>query len=845
MNTSGADGLTSAEAAARLAADGPNSLPAGARRSLLHIVWEGAHEPMFLLLVGGGVLYLALGEPAEGAFLLSMVVFTLSMTLYQEGKTEHALEALREMSSPRATVVRDGAARQLDSREVVIGDLLLVAEGERVPADGILLRGDNMLVDESLLTGESEAVRKLPANGQPDPAAPGGHDLPYLYSGTLVVFGQGAMRVGATATRTQIGRIGAALEQLSPGPSPLQRQSAHLVRMLAFLGLGLSLLLVLFYGLSKGDWMQALLAGIALAMSMLPEEFPIVLTVFPALGAWRLARSRVLTRRLAAIETLGATSVLCVDKTGTLTENRMAVARLYALGRQLTLEPEAAIPAPFHELIELAALASAAAPFDPMEKAFHRLARHALPEAQHQHPHWRMEKQYPLSGELRAMSQAWRLPEGGYLVAAKGAPEAIADLCHLEPDSRAEVLAEADAMAGLGLRVLGVARAVLDRAALPSGQHAFPFALAGLVGLADPLRAEIPDAIGQCRTAGIRVIMVTGDYPGTASAIARQAGLEAAPVLSGEQIAALDPAALRERIGAASVCARIAPEQKLRIVQALRANGEVVAMTGDGVNDAPALKAANVGVAMGQRGTDVAREAAAIVLLDDRFLSILLAVRAGRHIFNNMQKSMTYLLSVHVSVAGVALLPVLLGWPIVLYPMHIVFLELIIDPACSLAFENEAPEPDTMLRPPRKPDAALFGGRNLVLAALQGVSALAAVMVAFAWAHRALPEDQARAFTFAALIATNLGMIYSNRSRTLSIMAAGRAPNPVLWLVTASALGALALTVYQPALAAIFRFTALGPGQLAAALGIGLASVLGFELLKFSRARQARRAPPR
>jgi len=851
--TNSSNGLSAYEAARLLAEDGPNALPGGQRRTWLHIVWDAAHEPMFLLLFAAGLLYLILGEPREGLFLFAMVLLMVGLTLYQEGKTERALEALRDISTPHALVLRDGERRQIDSREVVRGDLLLLAEGDRIAADGLLLSGSDLQVDESLLTGESVPVRKIAISAanhdgagagkssQPGDhrARPGGDDLPYVYSGTLTVQGHGIVRVTQTGARSEIGRIGSALQALTTESSPLQKQTARMVTMFALLGLSLSLLLVLVYGWLHGDWLQALLAGIALAMSMLPEEFPVVLTVFPALGAWRLARQHVLTRRISAIETLGATSVLCVDKTGTLTENRMTVARLYAGGESLTIDYEqTTLPEFVHALVEFSILGSAVAPVDPMEKAFHRLGQHFLQDTEHLHRDWTLVQEYPLTPALRAMAQVWKaVDQDDYVVAAKGAPEAVIDLCHLDAARQQLISEAAQTMARQGLRVLGVAQASFSGTQWPDSEHDFDFVFLGLIGLADPLRADIPDAMRQCHQAGIRVIMITGDYPLTASTIARQACIAAGETLTGDELAGIDDTELARRIQAVTVCARIAPEQKLRIVQALKANGAIVAMTGDGVNDAPALKAAHVGIAMGQRGTDVAREAASLVLLDDRFSSIVHAVRLGRRIFSNMQKAMSYVLAMHVPIAGMALLPVLLGWPILLYPMHIVFLELIIDPACSLAFENEPAELDSMQTAPRNPKAALFGGWTVALATLQGLGALAATMAAYGWALHALPEAQARAFGFSSLIIANLALIFSNRSRNHSIIESLRASNPILWVVTGATLGLLALALYLPYLMDVFRFGHLSPTQLALACGVGLGSVLWFELLKLAQRR--------
>ena len=847
-------GLSAAQAAQRLAEDGANALPGGQHRSLLSIAAETVREPMFLLLLAAGTLYLVFGDLQEGLTLFGFVVVTVALTLYQEGRTERAIEALRNLTSPRALVIRDGQPQRIAGRDVVRGDLLKLSEGDRVAADALLVSADGVRADESLLTGEAVPVGKrvarpdeLPAATRPGDTArmpPGGDELPGVYAGTLIVQGHALARVTATGARSEIGRIGTALGTVENERSPLQKQTARLVRNLALLALALSLALVLVHGLTKGDWLQALLAGIALAMAMLPEEYPVVLTVFPALGARRLSKEGVLTRRINAIETLGATTVLCSDKTGTLTENRMTVTHLAAggvgLADRLALDavPEGRLPEPFHSLVEVAILASVVDPFDPMEKAFHRLGQRFLADTEHLHGDWRLVQTYALSPELRAMSHVWAAAgDGAQTVAAKGAPEAVMDLCHLDEAQKAHIAGVVDELAAEGLRVLAVARGSFAGQEWPANEHDFDFAFIGLLGLADPVRPQVPAAVAECRAAGIRVVMITGDYPATARAIAQQAGLAtgAGEVLSGEEIAALDDAALRERLAGVNVCARIAPEQKLRIVQALKARGDIVAMTGDGVNDAPALRAAHVGVAMGGRGTDVARESASLVLIDDDFAAIVAAVRLGRRIFDNLRKAMSYILAVHVPIAGVAMLPVLFGWPALLYPMHIALLELIIDPACSIAFENEPAERDVMRRPPRDAAAPLFGGATLWLALAQGLGVLAAVMGTFAWAGPRIPEPEARAFAFATLVVGNLALILSNRSASRSLWATLRTPNRTLWGVVGLAFALLLAALYAPWAVGVLRFAPLPLDELAAACGLGLLSVLWFEGIKWVR----------
>jgi Ca2+-transporting ATPase len=774
-----------------------------------------------------------LGDIREALALLLGVLVVITITLVQERKTERALAALRDMASPRALVVRDGARRRIPGREVVRGDVLVLSEGDRVPADAVLLEASHLEADESLLTGESAPVRKRASAGPEPDARPGGDDLPFVYAGTLVVRGRGLAEVRATGARSEMGRIGTSLAAIESGRTPLQEEVRRIVKVAAAAGLLLCAALVALYGLTRGNWPQAFLAGIALAISMLPEEFPVVLTIFMALGAWRISRSRVLTRRLPAVEALGAATVLCTDKTGTLTENRMRVDHLWVPGT-LHVVRDGALPEAVHALVEFGILASQRDPFDPMEQAFHRLGKEALAETEHLHETWQLVREYPLSPELLAVSHVWREPGSGRLVvAAKGAPEAIADVCHLPAAGAAEVGAHVAEMAADGLRVLAVARAFFGPGDLPPGQHDFDFELVGLVGLEDPLRAGVPEAVAECASAGVRVVMITGDAPDTARAIARQAGLPAAEVISGRELESLSDEELRGRLERGRVFARTVPEQKLRIVQALRAGGEVVAMTGDGVNDAPALKAAHIGVAMGGRGTDVAREAAALVVTDDDFTSIVAAVRLGRRIHDNLRRAMAYVLAVHLPIAGAALVPVLLGWPLVLFPVHIVFLELVIDPACSVAFEAEPGDPGLMRRPPRKVGASLFGRRLVVVSLLQGAALLAATLVSFRLGlDHTGSEASGRAMAFATLIAGNVALILVNRSWTRTVLATLGTRNLASWAVVGGATLTLVLALTVPFLRHLFRFgPASGDDILVAAL-VGFLSLSWFEIVK-------------
>ena len=804
-------GLTSTEAAARLARDGPNALPSADRVPLARMVATVLLEPMILMLLGAGSIYLVIGNVGEALFLLVSVLGVVALTLIQEHRAQRALEALRDLSSPRALVVRDGRELRIASGEVVRGDLMVLHEGDRIAADGRLVEGQ-ISADESLLTGESMPCQKMPSSQAPaaETATQPVAGNSSLFAGTLVTKGVGLAVVIATGPASAMGRIGQALASTGEMESQLQRASRRLVRGLALLGSALAVALVLIAWLwDQRPLLESLLLGIALAMSILPEEIPVVLTVFLALGAWRLSRHQVLTRRLQAVEALGAITVLAVDKTGTLTQNRMRVVELAAgaaLFHDGGTEP---LPEAFHELVEFALLATPADPFDPMEKAIRVFAERHLAGSAHVHGDWVPEQQYELSPDILAMTHVFEQSDPSlHLLATKGAPEAVADLCHFSAPQRQALHEEVEAMAGRGIRVLGVARGAWAGSALPSSQHDFEFRFLGLVGFMDPPRPEVAQAIAQCRRAGVRVIMMTGDHPATARAIAREVGLDHGKgLLTGAEMNELDDQQLRARAGATRICARLVPEQKLRLVHALQAAGERVGMTGDGVNDAPALKAADVGIAMGERGTDVAREAADIVLLDDSFTSITAAIRQGRLIDHNVRSAMTFILAVHVPVVALALGPVLMHWPIMLLPAQIVLLELVIDPACTVVFESEQPGSDLMERPPREAGDSPFAWKRLAWGWVEGL-ALALILIASVGLLTGLgwTEDVIRTGIFIALVCGVFMLVLAGRGPRRARAAASRARNPWFLRLALMAVTMLALILVVPALRQLMLF---------------------------------------
>lgn len=841
-NDSDFSGLTSEEVASRIAKNGYNELQGSSSRNFWMIIFGVIKEPMFLLLVACGTLYMILGDIEEGIMLLGFVFVVMGIEFNQERKSEKALDALKDLASPRALVIREKIEKRIPGREVVCDDLLVLQEGDRIPADATVIKSISLLVDESLLTGESVPVRKHDWAGEDEDVQPGGDDQPFVYSGSMVVQGNGIARVSHTGMDTQIGKIGKAIKEVKESPTKLKVEIETLVKRLTITGIGLCLLVIAIYTITRGELLKGFLAGITLAMAMLPEEFPVVLTIFMAVGAWRISKKHVLTRKPSAIETLGSATVLCTDKTGTLTENKMQVAKIYNKENFWVSKDANEFPEQYHNIIEYGILSSQTNPFDPMEKAISGIGELFLKGTEHLHHDWEMVKEYSLSRELLAMSRVFRNKETNeLLIAAKGAPEAIFDLCHLDSEMQAKYANAVQAMASEGLRVLGVAKSSISEDLLPDVQHDFEFEFVGLIGLSDPIRKEVPTAVKECHKAGIRVIMITGDYPVTAQNIAREIGLQNyQQCITGSELAAMDEKELSEKIKTVNVFARVIPEQKLKIVNALKHNNEVVAMTGDGVNDAPALKAANIGIAMGEKGTDVARESSALVLMDDNFGSIVGAIKMGRRIFDNLQKALGYIFAIHVPIAGLSLIPVFFAdLPLILWPVHVVFMELIIDPACSIIFEAERAEKNVMSRPPRKVDEPFFGLNKILLSCFQGVWVLIATLAMyFVTLKLGYTIGEVRAMTFTALIVANILTILTNRSWSESIFTIIRTPNPTVKWVAGSAALFILLILNIPFLQRLFQFSPLTIWEVLAALLVGISTITWFELYKFFKLRK-------
>ncbi|TAK96530.1 cation-translocating P-type ATPase [Patescibacteria group bacterium] len=832
-------GLPSAEARRILHEDGPNKLPSQKKKNTLLILLHVVSEPMLVLLLGSWVIYVVLGSMDDAMTLGLFVAFIIGITLYQERKTERTLERLKELAHPRALVVRDGKRKKIRGMGLVRGDVVIIQEGDRIPADGCLLSSTNLLVDESFLTGESLPVQKfLQRDLSKTNIAVNKHNPGVVYSGSMVIAGRGIMKITATGIRTEVGKISKSIQNIKDEDTLLHRETRKLVNYFTLIGGLVCVAFVVIYMSFVGGFLDGMLAGLTLGMSMLPEEFPVTLTIFLALGAWRISKSHVLARRPATIETLGAATVLCVDKTGTLTLNITKLSELYipTVSEAVDVGAEAPVPEELKELLRIGFLASRRDSNDPIENEIIRRGELHLDEGESVHLSWKLVREYPFSSEGRSNSHVWKIKDSDkYVVAAKGTPEEILKLCRLPQLKQKKIIERIREMSDRGLRVLGVAKSIHTKEKFPNKQSEFEFEFVGLLGFSDPVRPQVAKSLAEAYGAGIRVIMVTGDYPGTAVAVAQKIGLrDHAEYLTGEDLEKMNHLELREKIRNINIFARVLPEQKLAIVNALKANGEIVAMTGDGINDAPSLKAAHIGIAMGERGTDVAREAASMVLMDDDFSSIVSAVRLGRRIFTNLKKAMGYIVAVHIPIAGMALFPISLGFPILFLPAHIAFLELIIDPACSTAFEAEVEERDIMKKSPRKLSQSILDKRTLLFSITQGLVVLFLVLGYFlllSGTNRSILEI--RSLTFIVFVLANLALIVTNLAGTYGLAKNSKWRNVALRMIVGGAIMALLLVFSITPIRSVFHFSLVGLVDLAWAILTGFLIWAILEFIKW------------
>jgi Ca2+-transporting ATPase len=789
-------GLTDAEVADRRKRFGSNSLPVDKSKRLPRQLLSVLREPMMGLLLAAALISTLLGDAIEASALLVSVTFVISISLFQVRRTDKALEALQVLSAPKAAVYRSGELLLLPSEQVVVDDLILLKEGDRVAADCVLLEKKTLLIDESILTGESITVEKSLGDA--------------ALAGTLVVRGHATAKVQSVGVTSQLGQIGSLLTGVEKR-TLLQSEVDKIVKVVATIALITAFTVSAAYALTRGDWLVGSLAGVAAAMALLPEELPIVLTIFLGLGAWRMARSKVIVRNNPAIEMLGQITVLCVDKTGTITMNEMTL---------VSEDPE---------IIYYGGLASIPGSFDPVDKAFLRLFK--------EDDSLTLVREFPLTEENLVFCQVWRRSSGELIAALKGAPERVIEVCELAQEQRTKILGELDQSASAGLRILGIAKATVSESALTANNfESMDFQFVGLAVMKDPVREGVADAITELSSAGIRTILITGDYPQTAESIGKEIGLLSdGETVTGEDLEKLKPDQLSALVRTQNVFSRVKPQQKLMLVQELQRQGEIVAMTGDGVNDAPALKTANVGLAMGKRGSEVAREAADLVIADDSFLSITEGVRAGRRIFANLRKAASYIIAIHIPIFGMALVPIASPlWPLVLLPIQIAILEIVIDPSASLAYESEPASKSQMLAKPRPKNERLITAQVFKLAAVQGVILLLGSLASFLAAlSYDFSDERVRSVTFGTILLGNLLLMLSNRSSTASIfeLISGR-PNKLALFIFFAGMVAMILIFSVDIIRQAFSLSALEPIDAVTILVCAIPAVLWFELYK-------------
>jgi Ca2+-transporting ATPase len=816
-------GLTDEQVATQRKRFGRNTVEQAKENTVLATIKGLAKEPMVLVLLVAATIHFISGETGDGIFLASAIILVAAISLYQDSRSRMALEKLQAFTQPMCTVIRNGQQQDIHSADLVVGDSLMVSEGTAIAADGFIIHSNDFSVNESILTGESFPVFKDPSK-----------EDRFLYKGTTVATGLAIMEVSAIGGDTQLGKIGKSLETIGDEKTPLERQINHFVQRMVVIG---ALVFLIVWGINYFESRQvldSLQKALTLAMSILPEEIPVAFTTFMAIGAWRLMRLGIVVKQMKTVETLGSATTICIDKTGTITENKMRLAKLFSTEAKRFADPEMALTKEEMALIELSMWASEPIPFDTMEVALHQ-AYAGMPVTD-QRPHYKMEHEYPLGGNPPMMTHVFQNGSGHRIIAAKGAPEALLAVSRLPDDSRQQITEAIKTLAAQGYRVLGVGESLFAGTDFPATQQELPFVFKGLVAFYDPPKANIAAVLDNFYKAGIAVKIITGDNAVTTAAIARQINFRGQEhSLTGDELMQLSEGALQEKVKTTAIFSRMFPDAKLRIINALKANREIVAMTGDGVNDGPALKAAHIGIAMGKKGTEIARQAASLVLLEDDLSKMVDAVAMGRRIYTNLKKAIQYIISIHIPIILTVFIPLALGWvyPNIFTPVHIIFLELIMGPTCSIVFENEPMEANTMMKRPRPFTNTFFNARELATSVVQGLAITAGTLYAYRYAvAQGFDEAQTRTMVFTVLIAANIFLTLVNRSFYYSFFTTLRYRNSLVLLVIGITIAITALLLFVPPLTRFFKFASLAANQLLVCVAIGFVSVMWYELVK-------------
>lgn len=785
-------------------------------------------EPMFLLLLAASTIYFISGEIGDGIFMASAIVLVAAISLYQEARSRNALSALRTLTRPNCKVIRDGSVMEIRSEEIVLGDIMMVEEGSMIPADGSIVQSNDFFVNESLLTGESFPVQKDEQDNQ-------------VYQGTLVTGGLAICRVTAIGNKTHLGKIGKSLEAIEEEDTPLQIQIRNFVKKMAIAGLIVFLIVWAINFAMSHDLLDSLLKALTLAMSILPEEIPVAFTTFMALGAWRMMKLGVIAKQTKTVETLGSATVICTDKTGTITENQMKLAKVFVMANQKIVDPPVFDEAA-QQLVRVGMWASEPIPFDPMEIALHETYQKFTKEDER--PYFQLVHEYPLSGKPPMMTHVFQNGQGHRIIAAKGAPEALLAVSSLSQQEK-QVIEEAVRKLSLeGYRVLGVGETHMNGDDFPERQQQLKFTLKGLLAFYDPPKKNITGVFDAFYKAGIEVKILTGDNAETTATIARQVNFKGAEnSLTGDELVAMDEEELKQKVKNTPIFTRMFPEAKLRILNALKANGEVVAMTGDGVNDGPALKAAHIGIAMGKKGSEIAKQAASLILTDDDLARMVDAVAMGRKIYCNLKKAIQYIISIHIPIILTVFIPLVLGWiyPNIFSPVHVIFLELIMGPTCSIIYENEPQEKNTMIQKPRPFTDSFFNWRELSTSIVQGLVITLGILITYQFAvYQGASEATTRTMVFSSLISANVFLTLVNRSFYYSILTTAGYKNNLVPLIIILTLILSGLILYAPPLTSFFEFERLAGQQILFSISVGFLSVIWFEVLKWRKRKKNR-----
>jgi P-type Ca2+ transporter type 2C len=816
-------GLSDEQVTAARAKFGINKLDYKKQNTFLDAILQMVKEPMMILLLVAAAIYFISGKVGDGIFMVVAILFQASISLYQDSRSKNALEKLKDFSQPKCKVIRNGIVQEIPSEDLVVGDSLQVEEGTSVNADATIVHSNDFSVNESILTGESMSVFKDETSEDNS-----------IYGGTTVVSGLAVATITAIGNQTRLGKIGSSLESITEEKTPLELQIADFVKKMAIIGIVVFVIVWIINYWHSQNLLNSLLQSLTLAMSILPEEIPVAFTTFMALGAWRLMNMGIVVKQMKTVETLGSATVICTDKTGTITQNKMSLAKLFLLSTNKIYQPTNELTEDEKELIKLAMWSSEPVPFDPMEVALHKTYGEKI--QLDERPNYQMAHEYPLSGKPPMMTHIFKNAAGNRIIATKGAPEAIMNVSALNETEKNQIHKAIDELATEGYRVLGVGVSDFNGPEYPKKQQDFSFKFIGIVAFNDPPKDNIQEVLTNFYKAGIGVKIITGDNAATTTSIARQVGFKGfEKSISGDELMALSEIELKDSVMNTSVFTRMFPEAKLKIINALKANNQIVAMTGDGVNDGPALKAAHIGIAMGKKGTEIAKQAASLILLEDDLSKMVNAIATGRKIYTNLKKAIQYIISIHIPIILTVFIPLALGWiyPNIFSPVHIIFLEIIMGPTCSIIYENEPMEKNTMSHKPKALSNTFFNWRELSVSIIQGLVITAGTLFIYQYSvSNGYDEALTRTMTFTVLIAANIFLTLINRSFYYSILTTLRYKNNMVLLIILITMALMGLLLFVAPFTRFFEFEPLNGGQLALCAGIGFATVVWFEIVK-------------